>query len=132
MLHLFPHWNWHGHEGEVISVSCYTNCDTVELFLNGTSFGTKGFAFPRPGMIKQWGTYPPRAKALQTTADLHLSWDVPYEPGILKAVGIKDGQPVVDLRNKNNRRTVGDPAQRRPRQDRVRPPRHRACEGGGR
>ncbi len=93
VLHLFPHWNWHGHEGEVISVSCYTNCDTVELFLNGTSFGTKGFAFPRPGMIKQWGTYPPRAKALQTTADLHLSWDVPYEPGILKAVGIKDGQP---------------------------------------
>ncbi|HKO20274.1 MAG TPA: glycoside hydrolase family 2 TIM barrel-domain containing protein, partial [Acidobacteriaceae bacterium] len=35
VLHLLPHWNWAGREGEVISVVCYTNCDTVELFLNG-------------------------------------------------------------------------------------------------
>jgi beta-galactosidase len=92
VLHLFPHWNWPGRDGEVVSVGCYTNCDTVELFLNGKNLGTKGYAFPRPGMIEQWSTYPPRALAPQTTADLHLSWDVPYVPGTLRAVGTKDGR----------------------------------------
>ncbi len=63
VLHLFPHWNWPGKQGQVVSVMCYTNCDTVELFLNGTSLGVKGYAFPRPGMVSKYGTYPPRAKA---------------------------------------------------------------------
>ena len=81
VLHLFPHWNWAGREGKVITVTCYTNCDTVELFLNGKSLGVKGYAFPRPGMVGTYGNYPPRAKALQTTADLHLSWDVPFTAG---------------------------------------------------
>jgi beta-galactosidase len=73
MLHLFPHWNWAGREGKNITVTCFTTCDTVELFLNGKSLGVKGYAFPRPGMVGTYGDYPPRAKALQTTADLHLS-----------------------------------------------------------
>ena len=94
VLHLSPHWNWKGREGTVIAVTCYTNCDTVELFLNGKSFGEKGYAFPRPGMIEHWPLYPPRAKALQTTADLHLSWDVPFQPGTLKAVGSRNGEVV--------------------------------------
>jgi beta-galactosidase len=92
VLHLFPHWNWVGREGEIIPVLCFTNCDTVELFLNGKSLGVKGYEFPRLGMEHGYGHYPARAMVLQTTADLHLSWDVPYEPGILKAVGTKDGQ----------------------------------------
>jgi len=50
MLHLSPHWNWKGKEGQVIPVTCYTNCDTVELFLNGKSLGVKGYEFPRLGM----------------------------------------------------------------------------------
>ena len=95
MLHLFPHWNWHGREGETLTVSCYTNCDTVELFLNGRSLGTKGYAFPRPGMIEKWPVYPERAKAIQTTADLHLAWDVPYAPGVLTAVGTRNGAPAL-------------------------------------
>jgi beta-galactosidase len=94
VLHLSPHWNWAGKEGDVIPVICYTNCDTVELFLNGKSLGTKGFAFPRPGMIHKYGEYPPRARVLQTTADLHLSWDVAYAPGTLRAVGIKAGKVI--------------------------------------
>jgi beta-galactosidase len=94
VLHLFPHWNWRGKEGQVIPVTCYTNCDTVELFLNGRSFGVKGYEFPRLGMEGRYGNYPPRARALRTTADLHLSWDVPYEAGTLKAVGTKDGNIV--------------------------------------
>lgn len=91
VLHLFPHWNWPGREGRMVPVSCYTNCDAVELFLNGESLGIKGYAFPRPGMTEEYGHYPPRAKALQTTADLHLTWDVPYRPGALTAKGIRDG-----------------------------------------
>ena len=94
VLHIFPHWNWHGQEGKIIPVTCYTNCDSVELFLNGESLGVKGFAFPRPGMEGRYGQYPPRAKALQTTADLHLRWDVAYAPGMLTTKGTKDGQVV--------------------------------------
>jgi beta-galactosidase len=94
MLHLFPHWTWKGREGDVLPVKCYTNCDTVELFANGKSFGVKGYEFPRHGMEKHWPNLPPRAMALRTTSDLHLEWDVPYEPGTLKAVGVKDGKVV--------------------------------------
>jgi beta-galactosidase len=95
VLHLFPHWNWTGMEDKNVTVTCYTNCDTVELFLNGKSLGVKGYAFPRPGMVSKYGSYPPRAKALQTTADLHLSWDVPYTAGTLRAEGTKDGKIVL-------------------------------------
>jgi beta-galactosidase len=94
VLHLFPHWNWTGREGKVITVTCYTNCDTVELFLNGNSLGVKGYAFPRPGMVGTYGKYPERAKAVQTTADLHLSWDVPFAAGTLTAKGVKDGKVI--------------------------------------
>jgi beta-galactosidase len=97
VLHLFPHWNWKGREGQIIPVCCYTNCDTVELFLNGRSFGVKGYAFPRLGMEGKYGNYPARAKVLRTTADLHLAWDVPYEAGVLRAVGIKDRKVVSTL-----------------------------------
>ncbi len=97
VLHLFPHWNWKGKEGSEIPVTCYTNCDTVELFVNGRSFGVKGYEFPRVGMEGRYGNYPERAKAARTTADLHLTWDVPYEPGILKAVGIKDKKTVATI-----------------------------------
>jgi beta-galactosidase len=96
VLHLFPHWTWKGQEGKFLPVLCYTNCDTVELFLNGKSVGLKGYAFPRPGMEQRYGTYPARARVPRTTNDLHLAWDVPYEPGTLKAVGTKDGKVVVE------------------------------------
>jgi beta-galactosidase len=106
VLHLFPHWNWAGREGKVITVTCYTNCDTVELFLNGKSFGVKGYAFPRPGMVGTYGNYPERAKAVQTTADLHLSWDVPFTPGTLTAKGAKDGKLIRTVEIE----TTGSPA----------------------
>ena len=68
----------------------------MELFLTGKSVGLKGYAFRRPGMEQRYGTYPPRAMAARTTNDLHLAWDVPYEPGTLRAVGMKDGKVVVE------------------------------------
>ena len=39
VLHLFPHWNWPGQEGREIRVDCLSNCQEVELFLNGVSLG---------------------------------------------------------------------------------------------
>jgi len=106
MLHLFPHWNWKGLEGQFIPVTCYTNCDTVELFLNGRSIGSKGYCFPRQGMSERWASYPARARVPRTTGDLHLSWDVPYEPGTLKAVGTRDGKVAVQVEVS----TTGEPA----------------------
>ncbi len=73
MVHIFPHWNWEGFEGKSIPVWCYSNCESVELFLNGKSLGEKKFS---------------------DTDDLHLEWKVPYEPGTLKAVAKNKGKAV--------------------------------------
>ncbi len=64
MVHIFPHWTWHGLEGEPIDVWCYSNCEEVELFLNGESLGRR-----------------------RKEAHTHVSWDVPYTPGILSVRG---------------------------------------------
>jgi beta-galactosidase len=106
VLHIFPHWNWKGKEGEIIPVLCYTNCDTVELFLNGKSFGVQGYWFPRTGMQEKYSNFPARNEAQRTTSDLHLSWTVPYQPGTLRAVGKKDGKVVSEVEVT----TVGEPA----------------------
>ncbi|MEJ5352612.1 MAG: beta-galactosidase GalB [Melioribacteraceae bacterium] len=68
VLHVFPHWNWK--EGQTIDVWAYTNCDEVELFLNGKSLGAK----------RKIGD------------DLHLMWRVKFVPGTIKAVGKKNGK----------------------------------------
>lgn len=86
MIHLFPHWNWKGKEGSVLPVLCCTNCDTVELFINGRSLGVKCYEFPLQGMTQTYGHFDFPVLSV-TTNDLHLSWDVPYEPGVLRAVG---------------------------------------------
>ena len=95
MIHIFPHWNWTGNEGKVISVIAYTNCDSAELFLNGKSFGTKSYVFPQQGHSRSWNGFA-RPYIAPTTSDLHLSWDVPYEPGTLKIVGKKNGKTITE------------------------------------
>ncbi len=70
VLHIFPHWNWK--KGDTVDVWAYTNCEEVELFLNGKSLGTKS---------KQGD-------------DLHILWRVPYAPGTLKATGYRHGREV--------------------------------------
>jgi beta-galactosidase len=106
VLHLFPHWNWAGREGQVIPVVAYTNCNSVELFLNGRSLGEKRLEFPAQGTSGGWNSYAlPVVRA--TTNDLHLTWDVPYEPGELRAVGRRrsgEGACVASVR------TAGAPA----------------------
>ncbi|HVU17258.1 MAG TPA: beta-galactosidase GalA [Candidatus Didemnitutus sp.] len=76
VLHVLPHWNWAGREGQPIDVRVLSNCDEIELFLNGKSLGRK----PLP-------------------KDEQLKWSVPYAPGVLSAKGYRKGQPVAEARN---------------------------------
>jgi beta-galactosidase len=88
VLHLLPHWNWPRRDGQTIPVLAYSTCPRVELFLNGRSLGEKRREFPAQGTAGGWNSYAePVVDA--TTSDLHLSWDVPYAPGLLRAVGMR-------------------------------------------
>jgi beta-galactosidase len=84
VLHLLPHWNWPGKEGQEIPVWCFSNCKEVELFLNGKSLGRK--------------TMKPNS---------HLEWMVNYEPGALSAQGYdNDGKLIATTKVE----TTGEPA----------------------
>jgi beta-galactosidase len=108
VLHLFPHWNWPGREGQTIPVLAYTNMDTVELYLNDRYLGQKRLEFPQKGTAGCWACYENGRPVPVTTEDLHLSWDVPYEPGVLRAIGRRDGEVVT-----TEVRTAGPPARLR-------------------
>ncbi|MGQ9595800.1 MAG: sugar phosphate nucleotidyltransferase [Thermoproteota archaeon] len=72
-------------------------------------YGVKSYQFPRQGMDpkKGWTWYVQHGFLKSpTTVDLHLSWDVPYEPGVLKAVG-KNGDEAVCIHEVI---TSGEPA----------------------
>ena len=69
VLHLFPHWNFEGMQGENIDVLAYTNCQSAELFLNGESLGIVRYD-------RENGE--------------HLHWVVPYKPDTLTAVGYNE------------------------------------------
>lgn len=73
MVHIVPHWNFAGLEGHDILVTVYTNCDELELFLNGSSLGRK--------TIEKYG---------------HGKWNVPYEKGELRVIGYRNGQVVAE------------------------------------
>lgn len=106
VLRLFPHWNWPGREGQTIPVVAYSSCNIVELFVNGRSVGEKRLEFPAQGTSGGWNTYA-EPRVFPTTNDLHLSWDVPYEPGVLRAVGKRrDGAVACEAEV----RTAGPPA----------------------
>ena len=106
VLHLFPHWNWAGRRGQVIPVLVFSNCNVVELFLNGRSLGEKRMEFPAQGTAGGWNSYA-LPVVNSTTNDLHLAWDVPYEPGVLRAVGKRrDGSVACHAEV----RTAGSPA----------------------
>jgi len=106
MIHLLPHWNWQGREGQTIPVVVFTNANFAELFLNGRSLGVKSKEFPRQGMWGGWNGYA-RPLVNYTTPDLHFSWDAPYEPGELRAVAYDiEGKVIAEARV----RTAGAPA----------------------
>ena len=72
VLHILPHWNLDGHEGEKVSVWVYSNCDEVALSVNGKNLGRK--KMPRNG---------------------HLEWTAIYKPGRVEAAGYKKGKKVM-------------------------------------
>ena len=92
-LHILPHWNWPGEEGTYKQVIIYSNCDKVDLFINDRLVGTKACGAPYYGARDYWNQ-PGRINP--TTHDLHLTFDVVYEPGTLRAVGYKNGEPVLE------------------------------------
>ena len=95
VIKLVPHWNWPGQEGKAIPVICFTNCDEVELFVNGQSFGKQGYDYFRPGATKSRDfTAKPRRV---TTNELHLLWMVPYQPGEIRVVGTKNNTVFEDV-----------------------------------
>jgi len=59
-------WNWNGSKGKIMDVNIYSSCGQVELFLNGKSLGRK---------------------TTERTTKYLANWQIPYEPGTLKAVG---------------------------------------------
>ncbi len=69
VLHIFPHWNLQGHEGETVEVWAYSNCDEVELIVNGKKLGRQ--TMPKNG---------------------HLKWQTVYQPGKVVAIGYKNGK----------------------------------------
>ncbi|MGB6975223.1 MAG: beta-galactosidase GalA [Terracidiphilus sp.] len=72
MLHVFPHWNFEGREGDEIPVWVYSNLEEVELLVNGKSLGTQ--RMPHLG---------------------HVEWKVRYEPGTIEARGMRGGKVAI-------------------------------------
>jgi len=90
MVHVLPHWNWAGREGQAIPVMVYTNAEEVELFLNGKSLGRKK-RFSEPVEIPVGGNISADHKFVTR---YRLEWKVPYAPGSLRAVAYTGGKQV--------------------------------------
>lgn len=75
VLHIFPHWNLSGKEGQKVEVWAYSNMDEVELLQDGKSLGRK-----------------------KMEKDSHLVWETTYRPGRLEARGFKGGKRVLTTR----------------------------------
>lgn len=86
VLHLLPHLNLGLKPGTIYPLVCYTNCASVELVVDGISYGVKAYEFPNQGMTQEWAHFD-RPFAPITTNDLHLAWDVPYTQGEIVAIG---------------------------------------------
>ena len=63
-VHVYPHWNMHDMKGEIVKMGVYTNCERVELIVNGKSHGVKS------GKPNE-----------------RLEWDVVYQPGKVEVRG---------------------------------------------
>lgn len=87
-VHILPHWTWPGREGQTTPVWVYTNCESVELFLNDDSLGVKKLADAEANNV------------------LHLEWETAYAPGVLRVVG-RNGDDIV---TEDIAKTAGDPA----------------------
>ena len=94
-LHILPHWNWKGREGEVTPVFVYTNYPSAELFINGKSQGmrTKDLSVKVTNSGDSVSI-----RELKRQKRYRLMWmDTKYEPGTVKVVAYdKDGKAVAE------------------------------------
>jgi beta-galactosidase len=90
MVHVLPHWNWEGHEGEAIPVMVYTNADEVELFLNGESQGRKKKG--ADPVVLPVGENVSRSGRIESR--YRMVWATPWEAGTLRAVAYRGGREV--------------------------------------
>ena len=87
-LHVLPHWNWEGREGQSTPVFVYTSYPSAEVFINGISQGIHTFATPD-------GKTP--CLDAEAMKRFRLIWDTVYEPGELKVVAYDaDGNPAAE------------------------------------
>jgi beta-galactosidase len=106
MVHLLPmSWTWPGFEGKSIPVHVFTNAQSVELFLNGTSLGVRNNPADLAEQTQEH-TDKDKKVTLVKSPGLHLEWQVPYAPGELKAVASNGGQVVAT----DIEKTAGAPA----------------------
>ena len=81
-LHVFPHWNWEGHEGEVVPVHVYSSYEEVELFINGVSQGRRR---RKAGGLEPW----------EQVERFRMVWnDTVYAPGEVVAVAYENENEV--------------------------------------
>ena len=87
-LHMLPHWNWKGREGEITPVFVYTNYPSAELFINGKSQGKRSKDLSVKVQNSGDKTSQENFKRQQR---YRLMWmDTRYEPGTLKVIAYDD------------------------------------------
>lgn len=92
-LHILPHWNWKGREGEVTPIFVYTNYPSAELFINGKSQGkrTKDLSIKRDASANKEAE-----KTFERQKRYRLMWmDTKYEPGSVKVVAYDENGKAV-------------------------------------
>jgi len=106
---MYSHWSWQGKDS--VRLLTISNCQEVELFVNGKSFGTK--KVPEEYYTKKITAYTAEEydpdNPINTGPELHkkLEWEIPYEPGTIKAVGKIDGKEVTS----HELQSAGEPTQ---------------------
>lgn len=94
-LHILPHWNWKGREGQITPIFVYTNYPSAELFINGKSQGkrTKDLSVKRDASATKEAEL-----SFQRQKRYRLMWmDTKYEPGVVKVVAYdKTGKAVAE------------------------------------
>ncbi|WP_146527362.1 glycoside hydrolase family 2 TIM barrel-domain containing protein [Novipirellula artificiosorum] len=103
MVHVLPHWNWQNSSHKTIPIVAYTNCEEVELLVNGKSMGRKVKGKDLTKIPVKFNRYDKD----HFMSKYRLSWEVPYSPGSLRVVGYRNGKPVAE----KEIRTAGEPAQ---------------------
>ncbi|MGO8787449.1 MAG: glycoside hydrolase family 2 protein [Terriglobia bacterium] len=110
-VQIVGHWTWPGQEGKPKMIRVYSTCDEVELFLNGKSLG-KRKPESTESLVAEWKSdgvwerWPSLPRGTNLRHGPFIWKNIPYAPGTLRAVGIKNGKPYAD-----ERKTAGDPYQ---------------------